>query len=146
MKVMTGKIIFRRCRSGDSGGAIYLLGSSHFSFNEVVSEITFESCSAVKGGALAIEEGSSMTFNSTFASDQKRINFDSNHASQDPKTGASGSAIYIKSSILTLRDAIVQNHQEMIPIQIDRGNHIEMENVQLMNNHAKDKGLGVIYC
>lgn len=87
-----------------------------------------------------------MTFNSTFASDLKRINFISNTASQDKTTGASGSAIYVKSSMLSLRDAIVQGHLGLIPIQIDRGFHIQMQNVQLMNNLAKEKGQGVIYC
>ncbi len=64
----------------------------------------------------------------------------------DTKTGASGSAIYVKSSMLTLRDAIVQNHTSFIPIQIDKGNQITMENVQLMNNKAPLNGLGVVYC
>jgi hypothetical protein len=76
----------------------------------------------------------------------KRINFDSNIAYMETKTGASGSAIYVKSSMLTLRDAIVQNHTSLIPIQIDKGNQIIIDNVKLMNNKAPQKGLGVVYC
>jgi hypothetical protein len=62
----------------------------------------------LKGGAIAIDELSSVTFNSTFPlKNQKRILFDSNVARLDPKTGSTGSAIYVKSSGLTLRDVVI---------------------------------------
>jgi predicted outer membrane repeat protein len=45
------------------GGAIFVLGGSHLSFGENVESVLFEESSANLGGAIAITEDSSVSFN-----------------------------------------------------------------------------------
>jgi hypothetical protein len=63
MQVENGTVIFRRCKALEMGGAIFELGGSHLSFGDKVDLVLFEECSANIGGAIAITEDSSVSFN-----------------------------------------------------------------------------------